>query len=347
MSSRTTQRSSLYLTIVLAVTKPARRPVKGERRAAAQRFPLTGRISAPVILMCTKFTENLGAYSLFDDPSLGLALVIIQTVYSKPVEINDAGTAILLVEQNLKAALRLAHVIEIIFEDLHWIDAETQALDSLVESLPTARLLLLVNYRPEYQNPWTRKTYYRQLSIDPPPPESADELLTSLLGNNTGLAVLKQLLIERTDGNPFFLEESVRTLVETKALSGERGAYVLTNAAHIFQIPNTAQAILAARIDRLSADEKRYFRLRRSSAKTSHSLFFSGLRNCQRSVFGRAWLISNPPSSSTRRSSSPTSSTRSVTLSRMTLPTTVSSTIVGARSTHRSCTQWKPFTHNA
>jgi class 3 adenylate cyclase/tetratricopeptide (TPR) repeat protein len=146
----------------------------------------------------------------------------------------------------------------VIFEDLHWIDAETQALlDSLVESLPTARLLLLVNYRPEYQNPWTRKTYYRQLSIDPLPPESADELLSALLGNNAGLLPLKQLLIERTDGNPFFLEESVRTLVETRVLSGERGAYVLTNASHIFQIPNTAQAILAARIDRLSADDKR------------------------------------------------------------------------------------------
>jgi class 3 adenylate cyclase/tetratricopeptide (TPR) repeat protein len=146
----------------------------------------------------------------------------------------------------------------ILFEDLHWIDAETQALlDSLVESLPTARLLLLVNYRPEYQHAWGGKTYYRQLRIDPLPPESAEELLEALLGTDVELAALKRLLIERTEGNPFFIEESVRTLVETKALVGERGAYRLAKAAQTLQIPATAQAILAARIDRLAPEDKR------------------------------------------------------------------------------------------
>ena len=146
----------------------------------------------------------------------------------------------------------------VLFEDLHWIDAETQALlDSLVESLPTARLLMLVNYRPEYQHGWGSKTYYRQLRIDPLPPESADEMLAALLGPDSALGPLKRLLIERTEGNPFFLEESVRTLVETKGLTGERGAYRLVKAPESLQIPATAQAILAARIDRLRAEEKR------------------------------------------------------------------------------------------
>jgi tetratricopeptide (TPR) repeat protein len=146
----------------------------------------------------------------------------------------------------------------VLFEDLHWIDAESQAfLDSLVESLPAARLLLLVNYRPEYQHGWSGKTYYRQLRIDALPPESADELLAGLLGNDPGLQPLKRLLIERTEGNPFFLEESVRTLVETKALAGERGDYRLTRVSQTFQIPATAQAILASRIDRLSPEDKR------------------------------------------------------------------------------------------
>jgi class 3 adenylate cyclase len=137
----------------------------------------------------------------------------------------------------------------VLFEDLHWIDAETQALlDSLVESLPTARLLLLVNYRPEYQHSWSGKTYYRQLGIDPLPAESAEELLAALLGSDPSLAPLKELLIARTEGNPFFLEESVRTLVEAKALAGDRGAYRLAAAPQTLQIPATAQAILAARI---------------------------------------------------------------------------------------------------
>src|SRR2546422_5996047 len=106
----------------------------------------------------------------------------------------------------------------LVFEDLHWIDTETQAvLDSLVENLPTARVLLLVNYRPEYQHGWGSKTYYTQLRLDPLPEASADVLLQALLGPDPGLVPLTQLLIARTQGNPFFLEESVRTLVETGA----------------------------------------------------------------------------------------------------------------------------------
>ena len=143
------------------------------------------------------------------------------------------------------------------FEDLHWIDSETQAmLESLVESLPTSRLLLLVNYRPEYQHGWANKTYYSQLRLDPLPPESAGEILNSVLGNDHGLQSLKELLIERTEGNPFFLEESVRTLVETKVLVGERGNYHLEKKVESTQVPPTVQAVLAARIDRLPLEEK-------------------------------------------------------------------------------------------
>ena len=146
----------------------------------------------------------------------------------------------------------------LVFEDLHWIDTETQALlDSLVESLPTARLLLLVNYRPEYQHSWGSKTYYTQLRLDPLPPASADELLQALLGDDPSLAPLKQLLIARTEGNPFFLEESVRTLVETGVLVGERGASRLAQALPTIQVPATVQAVLAARMDRLPPEDKR------------------------------------------------------------------------------------------
>ncbi|HLC42855.1 MAG TPA: adenylate/guanylate cyclase domain-containing protein, partial [Methylomirabilota bacterium] len=145
----------------------------------------------------------------------------------------------------------------LVFEDLHWIDSETQIfLDSLIESLPTVRLLLLVNYRPEYQHGWGSKSYYTQLRLDPLPPQSAGELLRALLGEDAGLEPLYQLLIERTEGNPFFLEESVRTLVETQALVGERGAYRLAKALPSIQVPATVQAVLAARIDRLPQEEK-------------------------------------------------------------------------------------------
>jgi predicted ATPase len=129
-------------------------------------------------------------------------------------------------------------------------------LNSLVEGLPTARSLLLVNYRPEYQHPWGSKTYYSQLRLDPLAPESAEALLQALLGDAPSLAPLTPVLITRTEGNPFFLEESVRTLVETGVLVGERGAYRLAQALPSIQVPATVLAVLAARIDRLPPEEK-------------------------------------------------------------------------------------------
>ncbi len=146
--------------------------------------------------------------------------------------------------------LREAQVqpLVLVFEDLHWIDSETQAvLDGLVESLPTVRILLLVNYRPEYEHGWTKKTYYTQLRIDPLAPASAEELLQALLGDAAELQPLRRLLIERTEGNPFFLEEGVRTLVETRALVGERGAYRLATPVTSIQVPATVQAVLGSR----------------------------------------------------------------------------------------------------
>jgi class 3 adenylate cyclase/tetratricopeptide (TPR) repeat protein len=151
-----------------------------------------------------------------------------------------------------------AQPLLLVFEDLHWIDSETQALlDHLVERLAAAPLLLLVNYRPEYQHGWGSKTYYTQLRLDPLPPASAAEVLQALLGDDPSLVPLKQILITRTEGNPFFLEESVRTLVETGVLVGTSGAYRLAQAVPTIQVPTTVQAVLAARIDRLSPEEKR------------------------------------------------------------------------------------------
>ena len=144
----------------------------------------------------------------------------------------------------------------LIFEDLHWIDSETQAfLDMLVDSLGSAPLLLLVNYRPEYQHAWGSKTSYSRMRLDALPAQSTGELLEALLGGDPGLAPLKQILVRR--GNPFFLEETVQTLVETQALAGERGSYRLTRPVQAIQIPATVQVVLAARIDRLAPEDKR------------------------------------------------------------------------------------------
>jgi class 3 adenylate cyclase/tetratricopeptide (TPR) repeat protein len=162
----------------------------------------------------------------------------------------DAAKRLLLRESQRQPVL-------LIFEDLHWIDSETQAfLDGLVESLPTACVLLLVNCRPEYRHGWAGKTYYDQLRLDALPTESAGELLDALLGEEARLDPLKQHLITSTEGNPFFLEECVRTLVETGLLVGGRGAYHLGQSEMPIRVPATVQAVLAARIDRLAPEQK-------------------------------------------------------------------------------------------
>src|SRR4029453_5012688 len=137
----------------------------------------------------------------------------------------------------------------LIFEDLQWIDAETQAfLESLIDSLPTARLLLLVNYRPEYRHGWGSKSSPPP-RLDPLPRERAPELLQALLGADASVEPLKSVLIVRTGGNPLFLEESVRPLVETGALTGERGGHRLVRPLDTIDVPPTVQAILASRLD--------------------------------------------------------------------------------------------------
>jgi class 3 adenylate cyclase/predicted ATPase len=151
----------------------------------------------------------------------------------------------------------------LIFEDLHWIDSETQGfLDTLSEGIASAQILLLVNYRPEYRHEWGQKTYYTQLRLAPLGKEEAEEFLEVLLGTSVGAhgrapLQLKQLILEKTEGTPFFMEEVVQELVEQGILVrdavGARRAVPLPQDLHI---PTTVQGVLASRIDRLVPDEK-------------------------------------------------------------------------------------------
>ncbi|MEJ2122617.1 MAG: adenylate/guanylate cyclase domain-containing protein [Alphaproteobacteria bacterium] len=145
----------------------------------------------------------------------------------------------------------------VVFEDLHWVDNETLAvLDDLVDALPAAPILLLVNFRLEFSHKWGNKSYYNQKRIEPLPPEIVTELLDELLGADIKLAQLKRILIKRTEGSPFFVEECLRTLVETSVLDGGPGAYRLTRDVDSIEVPATVQGVLVARIDRLALDDK-------------------------------------------------------------------------------------------
>ena len=145
----------------------------------------------------------------------------------------------------------------LVLENLQWVDSETRAfLDSLLDQVPTARIVLIVDYRPEYEHDWAGRSGFNHLPIEPLSPPATDELLRGVLGEHRSLKSLRELLVQRSNGNPFFLEEIVRTLVETKRLAGERGAYRLDGELKTLQVPATVQAVLAARIDRLPHDEK-------------------------------------------------------------------------------------------
>jgi len=144
----------------------------------------------------------------------------------------------------------------LIFEDLHWVDDETQAfLNLLAEGIANAPVLLLVNYRPEYTHQWGSRTYYTQLRLDPLGKESADEMLTGLVGDARELVALKRLVLERTGGNPLFMEELVQALFEEGVLV-RNGAVKVTRSLGQLKIPPTVQGILASRIDRLLREEK-------------------------------------------------------------------------------------------
>jgi DNA-binding SARP family transcriptional activator/predicted ATPase len=145
----------------------------------------------------------------------------------------------------------------VMIEDLHWADAGTQAvLDHLVDSLVASRVLLLLTHRPEYRHEWFAKSHFSQLRLDALDVGNAARLLGVLLSEDRELVGLRKELIERTGGTPLFLEESVRALAESGALVGRPGAYRAGRPIEIFEIPSTVHAVLASRIDRLTASQK-------------------------------------------------------------------------------------------
>jgi class 3 adenylate cyclase/tetratricopeptide (TPR) repeat protein len=200
------------------------------------------------------------------DPALGSAVSPLLSLLNVPVD--DQQWAALDPSQRRRRTLDAVKDVLVcesrqrplltVFEDLHWIDSETRALlDELVEVLSDQRILLCVNYRPEYEHGWAVHPFYTEIRVDPLGPGNAEALLRALLGRSDDLAELRRHLIERAQGNPFFLEESVRTLVETGTLVGEPGAYRLVKPLTSIQIPGTVQSIIAARIDRLPPELKR------------------------------------------------------------------------------------------
>jgi class 3 adenylate cyclase/tetratricopeptide (TPR) repeat protein len=200
------------------------------------------------------------------DPSLGEALPALFALFD--VLPADSEFRVLDAAQRRRRiidAVRLVVVREsrvrpvvIALEDLHWADTETQAVvNRLVTGLGGARVLALLTYRPEYQHDWSAKSYYTQLRVDPLSHDAARTLLDHLIGPSAGLESLRRILLARTGGNPFFIEESLRVLLDSGAIVGAPGAYEAARTIEDIEVPPTVQAVIAARVDRLRPTAKR------------------------------------------------------------------------------------------
>jgi class 3 adenylate cyclase/tetratricopeptide (TPR) repeat protein len=166
----------------------------------------------------------------------------------------------------------------LILEDVHWIDkASEDVLATLIEGLVQAPLLLVLVYRQEYWHQWMDKAYHAQISLVRLPsassaemvravlskpyalqvslerltPEQSQAMVQELLGVTTIPIELEQLVATKTDGNPLFVEELVRSLLENRDLVRKNGSYVLNRPVEVLDIPTTVQGVLLTRIDRL------------------------------------------------------------------------------------------------
>ncbi len=145
----------------------------------------------------------------------------------------------------------------ILMEDLHWLDAGSEAfLERLAGALRDTPTLLLLNYRPDYVGDGLQKQLDLELALSALGETELEQLTRELLGPALNLVPVAKVIRERAGGNPYFVEEAVQSLVESGHLAGSQGAYRLMKPVEEFVIPETVQAILAARVDRLTDRDK-------------------------------------------------------------------------------------------
>ncbi len=144
-----------------------------------------------------------------------------------------------------------------ILEDLHWLDSSSELfLEKLVESIAGTSTMLVINFRPDYHAPWMNRSYYQQLPLLPLGDKAVSRFLQHLLGDHPSVQDLPHAIHERCDGNPFFIEEVVQSLVDSGNLLGTRETYRLITPVEHISVPQTVHSVLDARIDQLPDTEK-------------------------------------------------------------------------------------------
>src|SRR5881296_91168 len=199
------------------------------------------------------------------DPSLVDALPLAHDLLavSDPSSAEPAGDplaqerAVAGLLRRLLRARGAAGAFVVHLDDAHWIDPQSERLlAELADVASTTRALLLLNFRPEFHAAWMGRSYYQQLSVAPLGREATREMINGLLGYDPSVVELGELIRERTQGNPFFIEEVVQAHAASGALAGERGAYRWTSSSAELEVPATVQSLLAARVDGLAEKDK-------------------------------------------------------------------------------------------
>ncbi len=186
----------------------------------------------------------------------------------------------------------------VVVEDLHWLDgASRHVLESLVETLAAARILLIVNYRPEFTHTWAGRSFYRQVRIDPLPEDHSRALLDAIVGRDDSVESVKLQVIERAGGNPFFLEECVKAMEVSGQLQGKTGKYRFSGDTTRLKLPESIHAVIEARLDRLEPFEKQLLQVASvigievprglilSVSKLDHDTFDAAIGRLQQSEF--------------------------------------------------------------
>jgi class 3 adenylate cyclase/tetratricopeptide (TPR) repeat protein len=209
----------------------------------------------------SKMRAGLAQFVTKVDPLLPVIQVLMDLPVSDPnwAALNPQERASRIIDgaKNLLLQTANARPMLLVIEDLHWIDSESQrVLDSLVEGMAVHKILLVVTHRPEFQHHWIGKSYYTRTRVDPFAATSTHEMLDNLIGMDSSLESIKRLLIERTEGRPLFIEETVRSLKEAGVLSKKNGVVRLESDTATIDIPASVQDVLVARIDRLAPELK-------------------------------------------------------------------------------------------
>lgn len=160
--------------------------------------------------------------------------------------------------KNLFISLSAEKPLVLAVEDLHWVDKTSdEFLDYFIHSMAHHPILLILLYRPEYTHQWGSKSYYSKIGLDQLTMESSAELVSAILEGGDVASKLKELILNRSAGNPLFMEEFTHTLLENGSIERKNNQFVLSTKIDDIRVPDTIQGIIAARMDRLEENLKR------------------------------------------------------------------------------------------